>query len=178
MPSFTKKAIVETFLHLVAKKPLEKITVRDVVDECGINRNTFYYYFQDIYAVLEGLCDTAIEEIPHGCGVGEALSAFFGILAEFSLTHMRAVQHLLASVGRDGAERYFAEGLDAVIDGALARSGEKDAVERRFTVLFLRHAVIGIFADWLADDGKREIGSVAARIAAITDRTVKNTDKS
>ena len=48
MASFTKKAIVESFLQLLGKKPIDKITVRDVVDHCGINRNTFYYYFPEV----------------------------------------------------------------------------------------------------------------------------------
>ena len=53
MASFTKKAIVASFLKLCAKKQPDKITVRDIVDDCEINRNTFYYYFQDIYALID-----------------------------------------------------------------------------------------------------------------------------
>ena len=53
MANFTREAILAAFLKIAEKKPLEKISVRDIVDECGINRNTFYYHFQDIYAVLE-----------------------------------------------------------------------------------------------------------------------------
>ena len=53
MPSFTKQAIVEAFLKLAARRQLARITVKDVVDACRINRNTFYYYFKDIYNVAE-----------------------------------------------------------------------------------------------------------------------------
>ena len=45
MPSFTRKAIMEAFLKILDEKPLGKITIRDIVDECGINRNTFYISF-------------------------------------------------------------------------------------------------------------------------------------
>ena len=48
MSQFTKKAIVETFLELLKEHSLDKITVKDIVEKCGINRNTFYYYYQDI----------------------------------------------------------------------------------------------------------------------------------
>lgn len=42
-------AIKEAFMHLLNRKPLDKITVKEIVEECGINRNTFYYHYDDIY---------------------------------------------------------------------------------------------------------------------------------
>ena len=53
MASFTKKAIRDSFVKLLNEKPLSQITIRDIVDDCGVNRNTFYYYYRDIYEVLE-----------------------------------------------------------------------------------------------------------------------------
>ena len=43
MANFTKKAIRDSLVKLLNEKPLSKITVRDIVDDCGVNRNTFYY---------------------------------------------------------------------------------------------------------------------------------------
>ena len=42
MASFTRKAIMEAFLGLLEERPLSKITVKDIVEACGINRNPFY----------------------------------------------------------------------------------------------------------------------------------------
>ena len=61
MSQLTKKAIVEATLRLAEKHPLNKITVRDIVEECGITRNTFYYHFHDIYEVLEDAVDDGFE---------------------------------------------------------------------------------------------------------------------
>ena len=44
MPTFTKKAIEIALFKLLNEKPLSKITVKDIVEECGINRNSFYYH--------------------------------------------------------------------------------------------------------------------------------------
>ena len=55
MSAFTKRAIKSTFLELLNQKTLDKITVKDIVETCGINRNTFYYYYADIYDLLEQL---------------------------------------------------------------------------------------------------------------------------
>lgn len=48
----TKKAIAEGFKGLMAKKPFEKITISDITSVCGLNRQTFYYHFQDKYELL------------------------------------------------------------------------------------------------------------------------------
>ena len=55
MPSFTRRAIMESFLKLLDARPLNKITIKDIVEECGINRNTFYYHFQDIPDLIEAI---------------------------------------------------------------------------------------------------------------------------
>lgn len=53
MPSDTKQAIAAAFAQLSQKKPVDKITVKDLVEHCGISRQTFYYHFQDILDVME-----------------------------------------------------------------------------------------------------------------------------
>ena len=52
MSQLTRKAIMKCTLELAEKKSLKKITVKDIADECGITRSTFYYHFSDIYDVL------------------------------------------------------------------------------------------------------------------------------
>ena len=51
----TKEAIVNAFWELLEEKPYNKITVKDIVDRCQINRNTFYYHFHDIPELLESI---------------------------------------------------------------------------------------------------------------------------
>lgn len=48
-----KQAIIDAFWELLEEKPLIKITVKDIVERCQINRNTFYYHFQDIPLLLK-----------------------------------------------------------------------------------------------------------------------------
>ena len=62
MPNFTKIAIQQSFLRLLSQRPITKITVKDIVEDCGINRNSFYYHFQDIYDVLVWICRRQLVE--------------------------------------------------------------------------------------------------------------------
>ncbi len=56
MSNITKKALEASLKKLMMKKPLDKITIRDITDDCGISRMTFYYHFQDIYDLIEWIC--------------------------------------------------------------------------------------------------------------------------
>ena len=53
MQKNTKELISIAFLKLLNEKPFDKITIKDIVVECNINRNTFYYYYSDVYDLLE-----------------------------------------------------------------------------------------------------------------------------
>lgn len=55
MPEYTKDKIADTLMRLLANKSLDKITVKLLVSECGISRQSFYYYFQDILDVTQWL---------------------------------------------------------------------------------------------------------------------------
>ena len=150
MPSQTKQAIIDAFLQLAGQRTLEKITVRDVVDACGINRNTFYYHFHDIYAVIEGLCAQAVETLPQGGTIEELMTVFVKGAFSFSDRYEKASRQLALSLGRDGIERCFAAtDLDKRIVEAL-RSSQGEANDLHYdhvATLFVRHAVIGLLVD-------------------------------
>ena len=63
MAQFTKKAIIDAFTELIGERPFDKITVKDIVTRCGVNRNTFYYYFEDIYALVDELFQLETQKI-------------------------------------------------------------------------------------------------------------------
>lgn len=62
MAARTKEALAEALITLSQKKSLEKITIRELSDACGISRQSFYYHFEDILDLLEWTMEQAIEE--------------------------------------------------------------------------------------------------------------------
>ena len=176
MPSFTKRAIIESFLRLVGKKPLEKITVRDIVDDCGINRNTFYYYFQDIYAVLEDVFHDMIGSLPDEETLGVTLAAFYRVLAAFCASHPSAAKNLAFSLGFEGLERYFSTDIDGVIMDCCVRVSK--TVPAVMGIKILRHALLGLCLDTMRGnkDCPYDIG-VLERILSPLSEAVCRTDK-
>lgn len=49
----TKKMMADALIGLMKVKPIDKITVRDITSKCGVNRQTFYYHFHDIFQLAE-----------------------------------------------------------------------------------------------------------------------------
>ena len=167
MASFTKKAIVDSFLQLLGKKPIDKITVRDVVDHCGINRNTFYYYFQDLYAVLEEISHIVAESLPVEASLSVTIEAFFRSMWSFNAANPRITRGLLMSLGQDGLERYFARDMDVVISARLTRDAQWDAAHLRHVTAFLRHAIFGFCIDFLSLDKTESFEEMLADIVQI-----------
>ena len=101
MANFTKQAIETAFLQLLNEKPLNKISVRDIVEKCGINRNSFYYHFQDIPSliaeIITSYTDQLIEEYPTISTLDECCEMAF----RYALHNRSAVMHIYHSVNRD-----------------------------------------------------------------------------
>ncbi len=110
MASFTREAIIRSFLRLLDERPLNKITVRDIVEDCGVNRNTFYYHFEGgipalVEAVSKGEIDRLLAQNERISSMSEALD----VATAFICRHRRAVLHLYNSSNRDIYERYLME---------------------------------------------------------------------
>ena len=59
----TKFAIAFAFKELLLEKSIDKITINDITEKCGINRQTFYYHFHDIYELIEWICETDADHV-------------------------------------------------------------------------------------------------------------------
>ena len=62
----TKNAIRRSFIELLAERPFDKISVRDIAERSEVTRNTFYYYYTDIYALAEDVFESEIEKLSGG----------------------------------------------------------------------------------------------------------------
>lgn len=62
MSEITKRAFASSLKKMLAKKPLEKIRIIDITEYCGVNRQTFYYHFRDIYELMEWTLENDIRE--------------------------------------------------------------------------------------------------------------------
>lgn len=106
MANFTKKAIRDSFVKLLNQRPISQITVRDIAEDCGVNRNTFYYYYQDLPQLMESIVSEDAQRIIREHPTIDSLDECINAALEFALTNRRAVLHIYNSVNRDIYEQY------------------------------------------------------------------------
>ena len=104
--NFTQKAIRASFIKLLNQKPLSQITIKDIVDDCGVNRNTFYYYFQDLPDLVETITKEEAEQLIRRYPTIDTTDQCLDALIGFALENRKAVLHIYNSVNRDLYERY------------------------------------------------------------------------
>jgi len=107
MPAFTKNAIKESFIKLLDQKPMNQITVKDIVEDCGINRNSFYYHFADIPALFNELLTERTDQIIARYGTVETLEECVAAVVQFAEQDKRAILHAYRSMNRERVEEYL-----------------------------------------------------------------------
>lgn len=170
MPNFTRTAIKASFLKLLGQRPLNQITVKDIVEDCGVNRNSFYYHFEDLPALLEEIVGEQVtammEQHPTIVSVEEGCDT----IVEFVTKNKRAIYHIYNSLSRDMFERYLMKLCQYVVSayaetvpaGLLANEEEKAVFVR-----FHRCTLFGTVIDWLNDGMRYDIASYFREISRL-----------
>lgn len=160
MANFTKTAIRQAFLKLLEERPLGKITVKDITDECGINRNSFYYHYQDIPTLLsEIVADDASSIIAHYPTV-ESVEECLNCAIEFAVEHKRIVKHIFDSVNRDILEQYLMRVSEYIVTTYLNTVLKDEGLSEKDTAAIVRYykcTLFGFVVDWMNEGMNDEI---------------------
>ena len=103
----TKNAIRRSFIELLAERPFDKISVRDIAERSEVTRNTFYYYYTDIYALAEDVFESEIEKLSERVEGYESWQKAFLTATSFAAENKRMILHLHNSAHSDILARYY-----------------------------------------------------------------------
>ena len=111
----TKSALAASLKKFMAKKPLKKITVSEIITDCNVNRKTFYYHFEDIYALLKWMLEQeAIEVVKKFDLLNDYEEAL-----RFTIQYVKANAHILNcaydSIGRDELKRFLYHDFSSIV---------------------------------------------------------------
>ncbi len=103
MPADRKGQIAEEFMKLAKSRPVDKITVKDIVTACHITRQTFYYHFQDLMIewCLQQTMESLVEQSLSSPDRLQAMRLF----VETAVEARELIRKLLASSQREQTER-------------------------------------------------------------------------
>lgn len=177
MAQFTKRAIVESFFKLLNQKPLDKITVKELVDDCGINRNTFYYHFEDLHALLVFAMNAEVERVMAKHSNAPSLAEGFVEAAQFALDNRRAVYHIYNSVNRVELERYLnsvaGEVIRSLIEKEEAAAGA-DPEDKALLIRFFKSGLVGIVTSWMENGMKEDPEVLIKNLERLLDGSVED----
>lgn len=141
----TEQLIIKTFLKLVENKPLDKITIQDIADECGINRNTFYYHFSDIYSLIESAFNDHVSTIEKMFEEGASWSECSKVALNFLVENRRAIRHIAFSMSRTQLDHYLFAVFKRIFTEYLLDNFIVDISDEKFDdlILFYTYAMIG-----------------------------------
>ena len=111
---YTKEMISQVFVKKLNEHPLNKITVKDIVKECEINRNTFYYYYTDIYALLSEIFQTELQTVIDEYNDTLSWEESFLVATKFALENRTAIYHVYNSMQREEYIQCFRHCYDRI----------------------------------------------------------------
>ena len=159
MSQITKRALEASLKKLLTKKPLDKITITDITEDCGINRMTFYYHFKDIYDLVEWVC---VEDATRILGENKTYDTWQeGFLRIFEAvsenkTFMMNAYH---SISRDQVEKYLYsltyDLMIKVIDDKAKDMQVRDE-DKKFIADFYKCSFVGVLLEWIENGMKQD----------------------
>lgn len=170
MANFTRRAIKETFLTLLNQRPLNEITVKDIVEVCGINRNSFYYHFEDLPSLVDEIIGEQVQALIQKHPTISSVEECADAVIELVMENRRAIYHIYNSLSRDVFERYLMDACQYIVSTYLtAEFAEKPLDPRDMDALIRLHkcACFGSVIDWLNGGMKDDIAGYFRRVCAL-----------
>ncbi|WP_028547163.1 dihydroxyacetone kinase transcriptional activator DhaS [Paenibacillus taiwanensis] len=168
----TKKALAASLKDMMSHAPLSKITVQHLVDNCGLNRQTFYYHFQDVYELLAWIYKTeALESIAQYRSYTTWTSGLQKIFDY--ITHNKAFcTSTLDSLARPHLDAYLysvtSELMMDVINEVSSSMSVRDD-DKHFISNFYTLAFTGLIIQWLEQDMKEDPAVIIAKLSELVE---------
>ena len=154
MPVNIKLQIADSLLKLSKEKNIDKITVKDLVEDCGISRQAFYYHFRDIPEVIEWSTEQAFQALLEKTLAAEepeaVLRAFIAKFDEGSAF----LRRLLRSQRREQAERLVVRSVHTYLKELTDRKGPRPNLpdeDREVALRFCTYGIVGLLLECCED---------------------------
>ncbi len=170
MSQITKRALEQSLKNLLLKKPLTKITVSDIADDCGINRMTFYYHFKDIYDLVEWSC---LEDAKRALDEKKTYETWQqGLLQIFEAVEENKpfILNVYRCIHREEVEKYLQPLVDQLILGVINEETGNMTIrdeDKQFIAQIYSYIFIGLMLDWIKDDMREDPQPLVDRLARL-----------
>lgn len=157
MSQTTKRALEASLKNLLLQKPLDKITINDIAEDCGINRMTFYYHFKDIYDLVEWSCAEDAAKALAGKKTYDTWQQGFLQIFEAVKANKPFIMNVFRSVNREQVELYLYKVTYNLLINVVNESAVNMEIreeDKAFIANYYKYAFVGLMLDWIRDDMK------------------------
>ncbi len=174
---YSRVLIKNEFIKLINQKPHHKITITELVEKCDLNRNTFYYYYEDLLSVLTEVFDDELSKITSGYNSGNTWKDVLMQVTEFARENRKAVFHVYNSMQREELERFLYDFTEKSLRKFVSDECEDMKVnnfDKELIVKFFQMALTGMLIEWISKGMKEDIDFVIERMSLLLDGNVKS----
>ncbi len=166
MPNSTKRMLAESFKELLVTKPLIKITVQDITKNAQVSRKTFYYYFQDIYDLMEWILWEDTNKLL-GNITGDTWQTGILDVLQYFQKNRRLILNAYNAIDRDTMENYLGRIILPLIQSSLREHPEYEQLtqEDEKTILEIyTYGLVGNLLHWVGSGIKGEPEKLARQL--------------
>ena len=170
MSQITKRALEQSLKNLLQQKPLSKITISDITEDCGISRMTFYYHFKDIYDLVEWACAEDAARALQNKKTYDTWQQGFVQIFHAVQENKVFVMNVYRCVSREQVEKYLVPLTDQLIMGVITERAAGMTVreaDQQFIAQVYSYAFVGIMLDWIRDDMRADPEELVNRLAMV-----------
>jgi len=184
MSQTTKRALEASLKHLLKQKTLDKITINDIAEDCGINRMTFYYHFKDIYDLIEWSCVEDASKALEGKKTYDTWQQGFLQIFQAVLENKPFILNVYRSVSREQVETYLYKLTYDLTIGVVEEKAIGMEDDKKFIADFYKYAFVGLMLAWIKNDMKEDPQVLIDRLQYLVHGTIDSalsnyrTDKS
>lgn len=170
MSQATKKALAASLKKLLTKKTLDKITIIDIVQDCEVNRQTFYYHFQDIYDLIEWIFAVDADKALNGKKTYDTWQQGFLQILEYAQENKSFIMNAYHSISKERLEYY----LHKVTYDLLINVVEEKAVgmhvrddDKKFIADFYKFGFVGLILEWIRGGMKEDPEEIIKHLSTL-----------
>ena len=176
MSRLTERAIQATFIDLLNEHPLDKITVREIAEACGISRNTFYYHYHDVYDLLETVLKSEEERILADMQDITTMRQGFTEATRFANENRKAIYHIYNSMRRDVLTGYLYNSASIYMKRYILSQCNENLIDEQDLndLVFLFASMIeGVIINVMREGLSRDVEKLIDNAIRILDGTVR-----
>ena len=156
----TKKALSASLKKFMEHKPFSKISVSEIIADCGVNRKTFYYHFEDIYALLKWTLEQEVVNVVKQFDLLVNSEEAIIFVADYVDENIHILNCVYDAIGRDELKNFFFADFQGITRSIIDQFAEEKNIKiepayREFVVMFYTEALAGILVDYFQHRNKR-----------------------